>query len=198
MIIMNKILLDNKSIINLNIFEDTICNITNDYEIKEINIKLNNNTKLIINHYKEIEDNNLKINILQDNNSDFIYNHSFINTGIYNLNINIILENNECKNSINIHGISDNGISNVSIDGKVNENTIDNELYENIKMLNINNGKSKIIPNMYINTKNVIANHAASISDINKEYLFYMNQKGIKTCDAIKLIIDGFLENEAK
>jgi len=195
---MNKILLDNDSIINLNINEDTICNITNDYEIKEINIKLNNNTKLIINHYKEIEDNNLKINILQDNNSDFIYNHSFINTGIYNLNINIILENNECKNSINIHGISDNGISNVSIDGKVNENTIDNELYENIKMLNINNGKSKIIPNMYINTKNVIANHAATISDINKDYLFYMNQKGIKNEDAIKLIIDGFLENDAK
>jgi len=195
---MNKILLDNDSIINLNINEDTICNITNDYEIKEINIKLNNNTKLIINHYKEIENNNLKINILQDNNSDFIYNHSFINTGIYNLNINIILENNECKNSINIHGISDNGISNVSIDGKVNENTIDNELYENIKMLNINNGKSKIIPNMYINTKNVIANHAATISDINKDYLFYMNQKGIKNEDAIKLIIDGFLENDAK
>ena len=195
---MNKILLDNDSIINLNINEDTICNITNDYEIKEINIKLNNNTKLIINHYKEIEDNNLKINILQDNNSDFIYNHSFINTGIYNLNINIILENNECKNSINIHGISDNGISNVSIDGKVNENTIDNELYENIKMLNINNGKSKIIPNMYINTKNVMANHAATISDINSDYLFYMNQKGIKTSDAIKLIIDGFLENDAK
>ena len=195
---MNKILLDNNSIINLNIFEDTICNIGNEYNLKELNIKLNNNTKLIINHYKEIENNNLKINILQDNNSEFIYNHSFINTGVYDLNINIILENNECKNTINIHGISDKGISNICIDGKVKENTLNNELYENIKMLNINNGKSKIIPNMYINTKNVIANHAASISDINKDYLFYMNQKGIKTRDAIKLIIDGFLENDAK
>ena len=195
---MNKILLDNNSIINLNIFEDTICNIGNEYNLKELNIKLNNNTKLIINHYKEIENNNLKINILQDNNSEFIYNHSFINTGVYDLNINIILENNECKNTINIHGISDKGISNICIDGKVKENTLNNELYENIKMLNINNGKSKIIPNMYINTKNVIANHAATISDINKDYLFYMNQKGIKTRDAIKLIIDGFLENDAK
>lgn len=195
---MNKILLDNSSIINLNIFEDTICNITNEYNIKELNIKLNNNTKLIINHYKEIENNNLNINIEQENNSEFIYNHSFINTNSYYLNININLNNNNCKNAINIHGISDKGISNICIDGKVNDNTINNELYENIKMLNINNGKSKIIPNMYINTKNVIANHAVSISDINKDYLFYMNQKGIKTCDAIKLIIAGFLENDAK
>ena len=51
---------------------------------------------------------------------------------------------------------------------------------------------------MYINTKNVIANHAATISDINKNYLFYMNQKGINNNDAIKLIINGFLENDAK
>lgn len=195
---MNKILLDNRSVVNINIFEDTICNISNEYNINELNIKLNNSTKLIINHYKKIENNNLKINILQENNSEFIYNHSFINTGTYNLSINILLDNNDCKNTINIHGISDSGLSNIIVDGKVNDNTINNELYENIKMLNINNGKSKIIPNMYINTKNVIANHAASISDIDENYLFYMNQKGIKTSDAIKLIIDGFLENDAK
>ena len=107
-------------------------------------------------------------------------------------------DNNDSKNTINIHGISDSGLSNISIDGKVSENTINNELYEIIKMLNINNGKSKIIPNMYINTKNVIANHAASVSDINENYLFYLNQKGIKTSDAINLIIDGFISNDAK
>ena len=102
------------------------------------------------------------------------------------------------KNIINIKGISDRGHTNIIIDGKVNELTKDNLLEENIKMLNINEGKSKIIPNMYINNKNVIANHAASISDINKDYLFYMNHKGINNNDAIKLIIDGFLENDAK
>lgn len=195
---MNKILLDNKSIVELNIIEDTICNISKEYDVKELSINLKKNVKLIINHYKEIENTSLNINIKQENNSEFEYNHSFINKGIYDLNINIILEHNECKNTINIHGISDNGLSNIIVDGKVNENTLNNELYENIKMLNINNGKSKIIPNMYINTKNVIANHAATISDINKDYLFYINQRGIKTCDAIKLIIDGFLENDAK
>ena len=195
---MNKILLDNNSIINLNIFEDTICNIGNEYNLKELNIKLNNNTKLIINHYKEIESSILTINIKQENNSEFIYNHSFINKNRYNLNVNVILENNMCINNINIHGISDSGISNIKIDGKVSENTNNNEIYESIKMINMNKGKSMIIPNMYINTKNVIANHAASISDISKDYLLYLNQKGINDSEAIKLIIDGFLENDAK
>jgi len=195
---MNKILLDNSSIIDLNIEENTICCIDKYYNIKELNIYLNNNTKLIINHYNEIDNDGLNINIKQEDNSEFIYNHSFINKNRYDLNININLENNDCKNTVNIHGISDGGISNIKIDGKVNANTLNNELYENIKMLNINNGKSKVIPNMFINTKNVVANHAASISDINDDYIFYLNQKGINDKDSLKLIIDGFLDNEAK
>ena len=65
-------------------------------------------------------------------------------------------------------------------------------------MLNINEGKSSIVPNMFINTKNVIANHAASITNINKDYLFYLNCKGIKDKECIKLIKNGFLNNEAR
>ena len=71
----------------------------------------------------------------------------------------------------------------------------DNELDEKIKVLNINNGTSTVLPNMYINTKNVIANHSASISTIDSKYLFYLNSKGINNDLATKLIIDGFLNN---
>ena len=41
--------------------------------------------------------------------------------------------------------------------------------------LNINEGISYIYPNMFIDTKNVVANHSASITNINKDYLFYLN-----------------------
>ena len=51
---------------------------------------------------------------------------------------------------------------------------------------------------MYINTKNVLANHAASITDIDNNYLFYMNSKGINNNKAKELIINGFLDNKAK
>ena len=195
---MNKIILDKNDIINIKINKNSICNIDKNYNIKELNIELEDNTKLEINQYSEIEKNNYTINIKQNNNTELIYNHSFINKKEYNLNININLIGNNSKNSINIHGLSDNGISKVIIDGSVNNNTKDNELLENIKMINMNEGMSYIYPNMYIDTKNVSANHATSISTINEDYLFYLKSKGIDKDSATKLLIDGFLENIAK
>ena len=195
---MNKIILDNNKNIELNIYEDSICNISKEYEINTLSITLENNIKFIINHYSEIDNNELKINIIEKDNAEFIYNHSFINKGEYNLNCNIEMLGNNSKNIINIHGITDKGNTNITIDGKVNENTFDNELDEKIKMININNGESIIEPNMYINTNNVIANHSASISDIDENYLFYLNSKGINIEKSKELIIDGFLKNDAR
>ena len=195
---MNKIVLDRKDIIDIVIDNNNICNIDKDYSIKELNIELKENAKFIINQYSEIEKEDLKINIVHNNNSEFIYNHSFINKGEYNLDININLEGNNSKNDINIHGISDNGVSKIKVDGSVLKNTLDNELYENIKLINMNEGFSYIYPNMYIDTKNVVATHAASISTVNEDYLFYLMSKGLDRNNATKTLINGFLENIAK
>lgn len=195
---MNKLVLDKENIINISIDKDTICNINKEYNIKELNIELKDNVKFIINHYSEIDKSELKINIIENNNSELLYNHSFISKEDYNVYINVKMIGNKSKNTINIHGISDVGKSSVIIDGKVNENTIDNELDENIKLLNINNGTSNIYPNMYIDTKNVSANHSASISLVNEDYIFYLMSKGINRENSIRLILDGFLNNEAR
>lgn len=195
---MNKLVLDKENIINISIDKDTICNINKEYNIKELNIELKDNVKFIINHYSEIDKSELKINIIENNNSEFLYNHSFISKEDYNVYINVKMIGNKSKNTINIYGISDGGKSSVIIDGKVNENTIDNELDENIKLLNINNGTSNIYPNMYIDTKNVSANHSASISLVNEDYIFYLMSKGINRENSIRLILDGFLNNEAR
>lgn len=195
---MNKLVLDKENITNICIDKDTICNINKEYSIKELNIELKDNVKFIINHYSEIDKSELKINIIENNNSEFLYNHSFISKEDYNFYINVKMIGNKSKNTINIHGISDGGKSSVIIDGKVNENTIDNELDENIKLLNINNGTSNIYPNMYIDTKNVSANHSASISLVNEDYIFYLMSKGINRENSIRLILDGFLNNEAR
>ena len=195
---MNKLVLDKENIINISIDKDTICNINKEYNIKELNIELKDNVKFIINHYSEIYKSELIINIIEKNNSEFLYNHSFISKEDYNVYINVKMIGNKSKNTINIHGISDGGKSSVIIDGKVNENTIDNELDENIKLLNINNGTSNIYPNMYIDTKNVSANHSASISLVNEDYIFYLMSKGINRENSIRLILDGFLNNEAR
>lgn len=194
---MNKIVLDKENIINLKIEEDSICNISKDYIIKELNIDIKDNVIFELNHYSEIN-NTLKINITQNNNSKFIYNHSFISYDNYNLNIDITMKGNNSKNNINIHGISDNAKVSIIIDGIVKENTFDNDLNEYVKLLNINNGVSNIYPNMFINTKNVVANHSASVSKINEDYLFYLMSKGLERDECVKLILDGFLKNNAR
>jgi len=190
---MNKIILDKESKVDLRVFEDSECFINEEYEISELNIYLENNVKFIVNHISNIKNNDLNINIKQENNSEFIYNHNFINKDSYNLFINILLNQNNSKNNINIKGITDSGNTKIVIDGKVEKDTKDNELDEKIKILNINKGKTIIEPNMYIDTKNVIANHSASISDFDESYLFYLNSKGISSDEAKKLIIKGFL-----
>lgn len=195
---MNKIVLDKEKNINLNVSEDTTCTIPKENNINDLNINISDGVKLIINQYSEVIENNLFIRINQSNNSDFIYNHSFVSKKEYNLNINVNMIGNNSKNIINVHGISDEGKSKVIVDGNVIKDTRDNELYENIKLLNINNGTSNIYPNMYIDTKNVIANHSASISTVNEDYIFYLMSKGIDRKNAIKLILDGFLENDAR
>ena len=193
---MNKIILDNESFINLNIDKDSIIEIDNKI-IDTLNIKVNN-AKVIINEYNELNKDNYIINIEQNNNSNVIYNHSFLNNNKYNITINIKLIGNNSKNVINIHGINDIGLSNIIVNGKVLKNTFDNELYENIKIMNIDNGKSIILPNMYIDTKNVIANHSTSVTNIDEDYLFYLNSKGIDKINSIKLIKEGFLNSIIK
>lgn len=195
---MNKILLDKESVKELIIDKDSICNINNNLYIKELNITMKDNTTLVINDYKEIKKYNFKLNITQNNNTNIMYNHSFKVNDNYNLHINIKMLGNNSKNIINIHGVNDSGKSNIIVDGSVNDSTNNNELDENIKVLNINEGSSSVYPNMYINTKNVIANHSASISSIDKNYLFYMNSKGINNDLAKNLIVEGFLNNEAR
>ena len=187
---MNNIILDNSNIV---IDKDSVCEIEN--KINELNIVLNDNASFILNDKRNISSSTLNLNITQKNNTNFTYNASIKVNKKYDLKIYIDMIGNNSKNSINIHNLNDSGRSNIIIDGKVNELTNDNELDEKIKALNINNGTSTVLPNMYINTKNVIANHSASISTIDSKYLFYLNSKGINNDLATKLIIDGFLNN---
>lgn len=195
---MNKIVLDKENIINLNVIEDSVLNITKDYNIKELNIVVNSGVKIVINHYDEINKKEFNLNVEQKDNSKFIYNHSFICNNNYKLIVDIRMNYDNSENDINIRGISDGGNTLVKLDGRVLENTKNNNLFENVKLLNINDGFSNIYPNMFIDTKNVIANHSASIGTINDDYLFYLMSKGLEKEKAIKLVIDGFLANDAK
>lgn len=180
----NILIIDNDIKKEINIFNQ---------DINTLDIIIKDNAKLILNYFKESNNNKTKINIEIGNHSSFILNHSYINKNNYELNVDIKYKEEESSTLINIYGINDKGITTLNIDGSLNKNNINNILDEKIKVININDGKVICKPNMYIKKSKIIANHQNTISNINKEELFYLMSKGISKEESSKLIISGFI-----
>lgn len=53
--------------------------------------------------------------------------------------------------------------------------------------------RAEAVPDLEILSDDVKCSHAAAISNINKEHIFYLTSRGISPDTAKKLIIDGFL-----
>lgn len=194
---MNKLIMNN-SIINkennnIIVDKDTVFTIMNQ-SLKNLNIEIRENSRVIINDFRIIDQESTNIDIKIYDKSSLIYNHSFINKDKYDLFINTIYEKEESEIILNIHGINDGGINNTSVNGFMSDKK-NNILLENIRLININKGRGIIIPNILVATSKVIANHNATISTISKEELSYLMSKGISEIEAKKLILNGFLIN---
>lgn len=61
------------------------------------------------------------------------------------------------------------------------------------RIINLNDKKSTIKPNLLIDEYDVEANHAALIGKFQDEELFYLQSRGLKQEEAISLLIKGFL-----
>ena len=207
---MNNILVENdvisfdSGVINLEIkSKELVINIKNDVVINELNIN-NNTNKLIIN----IEDNsklvynkfnkkagcNLEIIVNITDNSTFEGNIAFIASNKNNIKITTNMNGNEIVNNLFVKCLTKNeGSIDIQVDGNVLSNTINNKMKESIKLLNQNNSKSRILPNMLVSTNEVEADHFVTISGIDLNELFYLNSKGISNEEATKLLEKGFI-----
>lgn len=54
--------------------------------------------------------------------------------------------------------------------------------------------RAETIPDLEIESDDVKCSHAAAITNINQEHLFYLTSRGVSVKKAKKLIVDGFLE----
>lgn len=63
------------------------------------------------------------------------------------------------------------------------------------RILNLNDGKNQINPNLLIDEYNVEAQHGALIGKFEDEELFYLQSRGISKKEAYRLLIDGFLKS---
>jgi len=187
---------------NILIEADENINIFNE-EIKVLKIKVKTGVTAVINDFRIINEEDTEIEFDLEKDANLIYNHSYINNGDYNLSIDAKFIDKGSHIQINIHGINDKGSTNLKIDGKIGKKEYNNFLLENIRLININDGKAKVMPNMLINNSRVIANHNVTIGKLNDNELEYLMSKGISKEASKKLILNGFLvdiitDNEMK
>lgn len=213
---MNKILLEESSI---NIKDN--CNyLLNENGNKQINI-LDNNVSVftIINE----EDKNLKyvfnvssncdlvINIfdaapiinreivvnLNGDNSKLLVNVSAISLMKNNYDISIHHNAINCTSNTNIHGLTiDNNSIYIKNNGYIPKGSKKSELHQDNKIIIMNDNKSKIEPNLFIDEYDVLASHGAYIGKFDLDELFYLESRALDEKTSYELLINGFLLNE--
>ena len=164
----------------------------------DLKIIMSDGSHLLYNRYNEsINKFNLNIEITSNAYVEFNYSLKTLIASDISLNANITGNNN--ISHINFHGITDqNGVIKNVATSKVDEATKDNEVLENLRIVTLNDAENMIVPNLLVRSDSVNAIHNTTISTVDKDYLFYLNSKGINKKDATKLIVDGFLKSNLK
>ncbi|MBE6145460.1 MAG: SufD family Fe-S cluster assembly protein [Firmicutes bacterium] len=165
---------------------------------EELNLTINIEPKssLIYNRFILHNKANNNITINQDNTSNVSFNYSIVATDKVELRINSTLSGNDNETSIKVASVTEQkGKVIITSTADVLPKIENNNLLESIKILLLNDEESICIPNLLVSSNEVEVNHAATISGIPQDYLFYLNSKGLSNEAATKLIKNGYLIN---
>ncbi len=201
---MNNILLDSiinydkKGIYKLNLDKDITINVKEE-DIK-IYIVTKKDVKVSINIFKSTtiynittKNINIDINILNKSKVDF-YNMAITDKNIVNT-INVTHKNKKTKSNIISHGISyKSGDLKFIINGYIRKGMTDSYCTQSSRIINLDDGKSLIRPNLYIDEFDCVANHSAYTGPFDEKILFYLETKGINRKEAFKLLLNGFMK----
>ena len=158
------------------------------------NIYLDDNVVFETNCLINLEKVNGQINIYSNNKSIVNISLGIIFTEENNLEIKNSLIGNEAYSKIMIKAIQkDDEKSILKTVGIINEKTKGNEFLEQIKVLNFKKQQIICLPELLVYSNEAVANHNATIKNIDVEELFYLNSKGLSNDLAKKIIKEGFL-----
>jgi Fe-S cluster assembly scaffold protein SufB len=155
-----------------NIDEDTVIYHFSINSSSEVTIDLNSDGVKLLYYYNNInyDDNkfNIKISHLKSNTHSELYNHGvnvFCNKLMY------------------------------YVDGVVPKSSSKCICNQDNQIINMDNGKSTICPNLLIDNYDVDSNHAAYIGKFKDDVMFYLMSRGISREVAYRLLLNGFLIN---
>lgn len=119
----------------------------------------------------------------------------FNKPGIYELEIESFYKKSDTRGEVVVKGIVNDGVD-VRVKGRVrigkNIKNIESSLEMRMLLLG-KNARVTLVPEMEIESNEVRAMHAATVSKINEEELFYLMSKGVTRKKAENLLIKGFL-----
>ena len=158
------------------------------------NIYLDDNVVFETNCLINLEKVNGQINIYSNNKSIVNISLGIVFNEENNLEIKNSLIGNEAYSKIMIKAIQkDDEKSILKTVGIINEKTKGNEFLEQIKVLNFKKQQIICLPELLVYSNEAVANHNATIKNIDVEELFYLNSKGLSNDLAKKIIKEGFL-----
>ncbi len=167
-----------------------------DNEELKLTINIEPNSSLIYNRFTIHNKADNKIIINQHSNSNISFNYSLIATDEVKLDLQSNLDGSNNETSIKIAAVTeDKGKTIIKGTADILPKIENNNLIESIKILLLNDEESVCIPNLLVSSNEVEVNHAATISSVDPNYLFYLNSKGISNEAAKLLIKNGYLLN---
>lgn len=182
--------------------DEVIINIEGNCKIDEI--VLDKHKKLIINvlENSKLEYNRFSLNpcdegyleINHEENAISLFNEGILCNKDYKMDLNVYEKHSHINSKVLIRILSE-ADANVYVEasGYVSKDTLENEITEDIRAFNMDDSKISILPNLIVDSNEVIANHNVTISNVNDEELFYLNSKGINNIEATKLLRNGFM-----
>lgn len=213
---MNKMLVDKKVVlyinetqeIDLSIYDtyELICNIKNgiDVFISDINSNIEKYTfncdkdsNIEINKFNN---NNITCNIdinLQENSKAILVISTVSSSkNMFDINVNHIGPRSYSK-CIN-NGVVRSGSITYNVNGIINRGAVNSSVLQTSKIITKDLSRSVIKPVLIIDDTVEEANHSASIGYYDLDLLFYLESRGIKPDDAIRLLNKGLLTSNFK
>ena len=155
------------------------------YDIKE---------DTIIYHYSINSSSNVDIKLDKDIRLDYYFNT--INYDDNKFSINVKHKSNNSHSEVYNHGINMNTNKlTFDVTGIVPKEYSKCICNQDNQIINMDNGKSTILPKLLIDNFDVDSNHAAYIGKFRDEDLFYLMSRGISREESYKLLLNGFLIN---
>lgn len=213
------------NLLNISVIDSTDIELYYEFSGSKLEVCINVNPNVCLNVYEKVLGNEAKLRtkyylkensnvcVSKFNNIDSIKEYVVINLDgegssiLYNLKtISIDLENYDILTYHNAKGTNSEIITNgVNIrDGKIcfnvssfiPRNMRKSVASQNNKIINLTDNECIIKPNLYIDEYDIVANHSAWIGSFNENELFYLQSRGIKRDEAVKLLIKGFLTSK--